>query len=223
MKEIDLYGPVKRFLEGQGYEVKGEIHECDVMAVRGSGEPLVVELKLAFSLDVLLQAVNRLSISSVVYIGIPSTCKAFRKRRRRIIKLLKMLGIGLMLILVNSKRSRVEVVLDPGEYRPRIHPKRRGQLLGEFERRRGDPMPGGSGRRRGMMTAYRQKAIQIAQYLHENGPTKASVIAHAIEETEVRSILYRNVYGWFDRLGEGVYQISPRGTTDLATWSNRTP
>ena len=220
MKEIDLYSPVKQFLEGQGYEVKGEIHECDVMAVRGSEEPLVIELKLAFSLDVLLQAVNRLSISSYVYIGIPSTCKAFRKRRRRIIKLLRMVGIGLLLILVNSKRSRVEVVLDPGEYRPRIHPKRQTKLLGEFEKRRGDPMPGGSGRRRKMMTAYRQKAIRIAQYLTDNGPTKASVIAHTLEETEIRPILYRNVYGWFDRLGEGVYQISPRGTTDLTTWND---
>jgi len=223
MKEIDLYDPVKQFLESQGYEVKGEIRECDVMAVRGDEGPVVVELKLGFSLDVLLQAVNRLSISSVVYIGIPSSCRAFRKRRRRIIKLLRMLGIGLLLILVNSKRSRVEVVLDPGEYHPRIHPKRRVQLLGEFERRRGDTMPGGSGRRRGMMTAYRQKAIRIGRYLTENGPTKASVIAHAIEESEVRPILYRNVYGWFDRLGEGVYQISPRGTTELATWNNSHP
>jgi hypothetical protein len=222
MKEIDLYDPVKRFLEGQGYEVKGEIRECDVLAVRGAEDPVVVELKLAFSLDVLLQAVNRFSISSVVYIGIPSSCRAFRKRRRRIIKLLRMLGIGLLLILVSSKRSRVEVVLDPGEYHPRIHPKRRRQLLGEFEHRRGDPIPGGSGRRQGMMTAYRQKAIRIAQYLTENGPTKASVIAKAIEEP-VRPILYRNVYGWFDRLGEGVYQISPRGTTDIATWNDSPP
>lgn len=219
MKEIDLYNPIKLFLESQGYEVKGEIHECDVMALRGSEEPLVVELKVVFSLDVILQAVNRLSISSVVYIGIPSTCKAFRKRRRRVTKLLRMLGIGLILITINSKRSRVDVVLDPVEYRPRIHSKRQTKLLGEFQKRRGDPMPGGSGRRRKMMTAYRQKAIRIAQYLSENGPTKASVIAHAIEESEVRPILYRNVYGWFDRLGEGVYQISPRGTTDLTTWN----
>ena len=209
---------MKRFLESQGYEVKGEIGECDIMAVRGTENPVVVELKLAFSLDVLLQAVNRLSISSVVYIGIPSSCRAFRKRRHRIIRLLRMLGIGL--ILLNSKRSRVEVVLDPSEYRPRIHPKRREQLLGEFERRRGDPMPGGSGRRRGMMTAYRQNAIRVAQYLSENGPSKASVIAHAIEESEVRAILYRNVYGWFDRLGEGVYQLSPRGSTELSVWAH---
>lgn len=219
MKEIDLYNPIKRFLESQGYEVKGEIGECDIMAVRGNENPVVVELKLAFSLDVLLQAVNRLSISPVVYVGIPSSCRAFRKRRHRIIKLLRMLGIGLILILVNSKRSRVEVVLDPAEYHPRISPKRRGQLLGEFDRRRGDPMPGGSASRRGMMTAYRQSAIRAAQYLAEKGPTKASVVAHTIEEPEVRTILYRNVYGWFDRLGEGVYQISPRGITDLATWT----
>src|SRR5512136_2327891 len=115
---------MKRFLESQGYEVKGEIRECDIMAVRGTEHPVVVELKLAFSLDVLLQAVNRLSISSVVYIGIPSSCRAFRKRRQRIMKLLRMLGIGLILISVNSKRSRAEVLLDPGEYHPRIHPKR---------------------------------------------------------------------------------------------------
>jgi hypothetical protein len=223
VKEIDLYNPVKLFLESQGYAVKGEIRECDVVAIRGTEDPVVVELKLAFSLDVLLQAVNRLSISSVVYIGIPSSCRAFRNRRRRIIKLMRMLGIGLMLISINSKRSRVEVVLDPGEYHPRIHSKRRRQLLGEFERRRGDPMPGGSGRRRGMMTAYRQKAIRIAHYLTENGPTKASVIAQAIEEKEVRPILYRNVYGWFDRLGEGIYQISPRGTADLTTWNDCRP
>jgi hypothetical protein len=220
VKEIDLYNPVKLFLEGQGYEVKGEIRECDIMAVRRAEDPVVVELKLAFSLDVLLQAVNRLSISSVVYVGIPSACRAFRKKRRHIIKLMRMLGIGLILVSINSKRSRVEVVLDPGEYHPRIHPKRRAQLLGEFERRRGDPMPGGSGRRRGMMTAYRQKAIRIALYLRENGPTKASVIAQAIEESEVRPILYRNVYGWFDRRGEGVYQISPRGMTELSSWAD---
>jgi hypothetical protein len=69
------------------------------------------------------------------------------------------------------------------------------------------------------MTAYRQNALRIAQYLTENGATKASVIAHAIGESEARAILYRNVYGWFDRLGGGVYQISPRGITDLATWT----
>jgi hypothetical protein len=223
VKEVDLYHPVKRFLENQGYEVKGEIRECDIMAVRGDEDPLVIELKLGFSLDVLLQAVNRLSISPVVYVGIPSSCRAFRKRRHRILKLMKMLGLGLILIVVNSKGGRVNVVLDPVEYHPRIHSKRLGHLLGEFERRKGDPTPGGSARRRGLMTAYRQKAIRIARYLRENGPTKAAIIAKAIEEEEVRAVLYQNVYGWFDRLGEGVYQISPRGMTELTSWEDCSP
>ncbi|HMK64233.1 MAG TPA: DUF2161 family putative PD-(D/E)XK-type phosphodiesterase [Thermodesulfobacteriota bacterium] len=222
MKEIDLYGPVKRFLEGQGYEVKGEIKDCDVLAVRNSEEPLVVELKLSLNLDVLLQAVNRLSISPVVYIGIPSTCKAFKNRRRRVIKLLKMLGVGLLTVVVNSKTSRVNVVLDPCEYKPRVDAKRQIRLLGEFAKRRGDTMPGGSGRRAKMLTAYRQQAIEIAQYLKDNGPTKAAIIAKALAEPDARSILYRNVYGWFDRLGEGIYGLSPRGRTELHEWNTGT-
>ena len=52
MKESDLYLPLKRFLEGQGYEVKGEVLDCDVMAVRGDEEPLLVELKLSLNLSV---------------------------------------------------------------------------------------------------------------------------------------------------------------------------
>ncbi len=46
MKESDLYHPIKRYLEAQGYEVKGEVHDCDVLAVRGDEEPVIVEIKL---------------------------------------------------------------------------------------------------------------------------------------------------------------------------------
>lgn len=84
-------------------------------------------------------------------------------------------------------------------------------------------MPGGSGRRRGMMTAYRQRALRLAQYLAEHGPTKASVLAHNLTISEARSILYRNVYGWFDRLGTGIYQLSPQGRADLPLWGGDFP
>lgn len=33
--ETALYVPVKRFLEKLGFEVKGEIHGCDVVALKG--------------------------------------------------------------------------------------------------------------------------------------------------------------------------------------------
>ena len=46
MKESELYLPVKRFLESQDYEVKGEVQDCDVLAVRDSEPPVVVEAPL---------------------------------------------------------------------------------------------------------------------------------------------------------------------------------
>ena len=50
LSEADLYEPIKRFLESQGYEVKGEVGDCDVVARRGDEAPVIVELKTRFSL-----------------------------------------------------------------------------------------------------------------------------------------------------------------------------
>ena len=55
-RETDLYPPVKAYLEGQGYAVKGEVQGCDVVALRGAEPPVIVELKQRFSLDLVLQA-----------------------------------------------------------------------------------------------------------------------------------------------------------------------
>ena len=82
----------------------------------------------------------------------------------------------------------------------------------------GYPNAGGSTARRGIMTAYRQKALAIAEYLQEHGETKAAVIARSLAEPKTRTILYNNVYGWFNRLGKGVYALSPRGETEYSKW-----
>ena len=56
--ETSLYLPVKRFLEGMGFEVKGEVCGCDVVALdRAAGADgatvgvVIGELKLAFTLE----------------------------------------------------------------------------------------------------------------------------------------------------------------------------
>jgi hypothetical protein len=218
MKESDLYFPLKTFLESQGYEVKGEVRDCDVLAVRGKEAPVVVELKLSLNLDVILQAVDRLSLTSNVYIGIPNQCKILKKRRRHITKLLKMLGLGLISVDLNPEYGSVTVLLDPCEYKPRQSKRRRERLLGEFMKRVGDPNLGGTGKRKGIMTAYRQQALAIARFLQEQGPTKASHIAKTLQVPKARDILYRNVYGWFDRVSLGVYELSPRGKQEIPLW-----
>jgi hypothetical protein len=57
ISESNLYLPVKRYLEKLGFEVKGEICGCDLVALRGDEPPIVVigELKLTFNLELLLQ------------------------------------------------------------------------------------------------------------------------------------------------------------------------
>jgi hypothetical protein len=221
MREADLYPPIKRFLESQHYEVKGEIHGCDVLAKRGEEDPVVVELKLYLKMDVILQAVDRLALTSKVYIGVPRRCGILNRRRRQIIKLLRMLGLGLLAVDPRLETGSVEVLLDPGEYRPRRSRRCQERLLGEFVRRVGDPNLGGSETRRGIMTAYRQRALAIGRFLQKSGPTKASHVAQTLREPKARAILYGNVYGWFDRESLGVYKLSPRGTQEILLWRER--
>ena len=221
MKESDLYLPLKRFLESQNYEVKGEVGDCDAMAVRGREDPVVVELKLSFNLDVVFQAVDRLLLTPKVYIGIPKQCKSLKRRRRHILKLLRMLGLGLVVIDPDLENGSVKVLLDPGEYRPRKSKHRQERLLGEFVKRVGDPNLGGTEKRKGIMTVYRQRALTIARFLQMQGPTKASHIAKTIREPKARDILYRDVYGWFDRTARGVYELSPRGKKEIPLWGEQ--
>ena len=71
MRETDLYPPIKAYLEAQGYVVKGEIGDCDLLAVRGDEEPVAVELKLTFSLALVMQGVARQRMFDDVYLAVP--------------------------------------------------------------------------------------------------------------------------------------------------------
>jgi len=219
MKESDLYLPLKQYLESQNYEVKGEVCDCDVVAIKADEPPVIVELKLVLNLDVLLQGVDRLSVSSLIYIGIPYDCKSFKKRKKLSLRLLKMLGFGLLLIDV--KRNKVEVLLDPSEYKPRKVKQKKEQLLGEFYSRVGDPNLGGMASKKGVLTSYRQKALKIALYLEKNESVKASIISKELDVPKARDIMYKNFYGWFDRVSMGVYKLSSKGKDEIKIWLSK--
>jgi hypothetical protein len=95
--ETSLYGPVKRYLETRGFTVKGEVCGCDLVAIRKGEPPVVVigELKLSFSLDLVLQAVDRMAACDEVWIAAgPAGGKRLRDPRVR--KLCRLLGFGLL-------------------------------------------------------------------------------------------------------------------------------
>lgn len=223
MRESDLYGPLKAYLQAQGYEVKGEVGDCDVTAIRADAPPVVVELKLNLNLSLLLQAVDRLALTSNVYVGVPMGCKVLGKQRKRVRKLLRMLGLGLVVIDASAGPDQgagmTAVLLDPRPYKPRQSTTRSGMLLAEFKHRAGDPTQGGADRRKGRMTAYRQQALRIAGYLEQHGPSKAATVAGALGEPKARDILYRNVYGWFEGHGAGIYSLTSRGAEEMSQWT----
>jgi hypothetical protein len=74
MLETALYPTVKRFLESAGFAVKGEVCGCDIVAIRAEAMQVrlaVVEIKLGFNLDLLLQAAGRLRIADEVWLAVP--------------------------------------------------------------------------------------------------------------------------------------------------------
>ena len=169
MKEADLYPDLKAYLEAQGYEVKAEIGACDLMARRGDEPAVVVEMKLSFSLALVMQGVARQALFDDVYLAVPVAEKGWKLRYRDIVALCRRLGLGLLAVKVGQG---VEAHLDPAPYLPRKNTARAGRLLREFERRVGDPnLAGTTGVKR--MTAYRQDALRCLAALAE-GPRKVA-------------------------------------------------
>ena len=206
-REVDLYPPLKSFFERLGYDVKGEITGCDLVAVR-NGEPhVIVELKLSFSLGLVLQGVDRLTMADRVYLAIPARAA----RRRGIRPLCRRLGLGL--ISVHEPDLDVEVLVDPGPYRPSHDRKRSTRLLGEHARRRGDPTAGGAARMP-IMTSYRQEALRVATML-ANGPASVAALREAADAPNAGRILLRDAYGWFERVRRGVYGLGDGGRAAL--------
>ncbi|MGL6210787.1 MAG: DUF2161 family putative PD-(D/E)XK-type phosphodiesterase [Paracoccaceae bacterium] len=210
MRESDLYAPVKAFLEAQGYVVKAEIGDCDVLARRGEEPPVAVELKLTFSLALVMQGVARQVLFDHVYLAVPvSSDRGWVLRYKDIIRLCRRLGLGLLAV----RPDGVEPHLDPGPYAPRKLPQRSGRLLREFDRRVGDPNTGGVTRVK-KMTAYRQDALRCALFLR-GGPAKAALVAKGSGVEKAASLMRADVYGWFERVDRGVYGLTPQGLAGL--------
>ncbi len=240
-RETELYAPVKTWLEGLGYVVKGEVGAADVVALRprggahggavGSGgaapappgylpteeEMLIIELKAGFSLKLLQQAVARQAVTDAVYVAVPrwngrAGWKAFKGN----VGLCRRLGLGVLSVRLED--GFVEVHADPVPFRPRKSKARRAALLQEFSRRAGDPNTGGSRGRR--VTAYRQDATRIAAYLAAEGATKGAEVARATGVAQATRMMADNHYGWFERVATGIYRLSEAGQAAVRRSSN---
>jgi hypothetical protein len=169
--ETALYLPVKSFLEKAGLIVKGEISGCDLVGLSDDAPPVVVvcELKLAFNLELILQAVDRAAVSDEVWIAARMSRRKGRENDKRYRDLCRRLGIGMLGVWESGEVSVLVSAVSP---MPRTNTKRRSRLVSEHRKRKGDPVVGGS-TRMPMMTAYRQQALGCASAL-EAGPRRLS-------------------------------------------------
>lgn len=213
-KEADLYGPVKAYLQRQGYDVKGEVGAADVVGRRG-GDVVVVELKLGFSLALFHQGIERLTVTDDVYVAVPAGGKT--KALRNNVKLARRLGLGVL--SVRLRDGFVEALADPGPYAAQKIKKKKKALLRAFDRLEGDPNAGGA-TRHGLVTGYRQDAVKCARFLAVHGASKASKVAEWAEVPPARQILAADHYGWFTRVERGVYALTDAGQKGLKDWGD---
>lgn len=209
LRETDLYPPVKRFLEAQGYAVKGEVGPADVVALRGDEPPVIVELKTGFSLALVHQGVDRQAVTPHVYLAVPEAAgRRGWTALRANLKLARRLGLGVL--TVRLRDGLVTVHCDPGPFRPRLLARPKERLLREFAARRGDPARGGA-TRDGLVTAYRQDALLLAAHLAGAGPCRGRDARDATGVARATAILRDNHYGWFVRVSLGVYALTEAG------------
>lgn len=210
-QESDLYAPLKRFFEQQGYTVRGEVKDCDLVA-RQENRLVVVEMKISFNLTLVLQGLRRQQVTNHVYVAIEAPGRKQRGVRwREVQQLCQRLGLGLLTVNFAVAPPLVEVVLEAeAAQAPRARRRKQAQVTTEFDGRRGDFNTGGSNRRP-LVTAYRLQVLRVVGHLHEHGSSTAGDIKAALGLSNAVAILQRNYYGWFARVERGVYALTPSG------------
>lgn len=200
LRERDLYGPVRDYLENLGYQVKGEVKGCDVAALR-DGELIVVELKRGFTLELVYQALDRQRVADGVYVAVPLPKRGYMSPQVRDMQsLCRRLELGLIFVGFTSRGlPQIDVAVHPKEASaPRRDEKRRLAVIREHEARTGSVNTGGVSRKK-ILTAYKEQALLTARLLQENGPLRAEDVKKLGGPPNAGTILGRNVLGWFDR------------------------
>lgn len=218
LQESDLYKPIQNHFVKEGYQVYGEVKDCDMAIVKGE-ELIIIELKLNLSVDLLIQATKRQRLSELVYIAIPKPKHNRRSKRwTDICHLVRRLELGLILVSFSGNSKKTEVIFQPSPFnRKRTigkNKRKRQIVLEEINGRSTDFNIGGTNRTQ-IMTAYRENCIQIACYLEQSGQVSPKALIEMGTGKKTPSILTKNYYGWFDRVKRGVYVLSEKGKREL--------
>ncbi|MDY0294473.1 MAG: DUF2161 family putative PD-(D/E)XK-type phosphodiesterase [Acholeplasmataceae bacterium] len=214
MKETDLFKPVRKLFMDLGYDVQGEILAADVFAVKEK-EVVIVELKLAMTLKLIYQAIERQKVTPNVFIAAPkSAIKSHQKNNPQFLLLLKKLGIG----LIEVSQNIAHIVLEPNmsDMHHKISSGKKAHMMKEFNGRDQYQTLGGTNGKK--MTVYREKVVEIAKALFDLKEAPLQLIKDYTRIEKAAQILRNNYDGWFYKNEKGLYQLSPLGEQEIANF-----
>lgn len=214
LKETDLYVPVKTYFEARGFLVRSEVRDIDVVAVK---ENLLVgiELKKGLTIELLTQGALRQKTCDLVYLAVPKPKRVVKNRGfTNLLYVLRRLELGLLYVDV-EKGEAVEV-LEPSFYDlhkgKRSSLKEKVRILKETEKRSVDGNKGGS-RGKKLLTAYREDALRAAALIQ----VKGHISPKDLKERGLKgTLLSKNYYQWFEKVGHGKYVLKSIDAVDKA-------
>ncbi len=203
--ETDLYKPVKKYFENFGYKVDAEVRDCDLTAVKDD-IIIVAELKKSFNITLLYQLIDRKKYTPYVYAVIPRPKSLRNKEHRSRVRLLNYLGIGLIVVAASTKR--VDVLVEP-KINELFKSRYKNNIKKEIGGRHTDFNIGGCARRK-IVTAHRESVIAALCYIEKYGIIKTREC-----KDNIKYVLQKNHYGWFERVSKGVYTMNDAGRKAL--------
>lgn len=219
MKETELFIPVKELLLSQGFDVKGEIKDIDVLAYH-KDMMIGVELKTKISLKLIYQAIDRQKVLDQVYIAVPkSAIYQSKSLYRNFTHLLKRLEVGLIVVDHETAEVIIEAVpFDRNKSRSR-YKKRLQNIEQEFKLRKNKQNIGGT--RGKKITRYKELVIDIGSYLMKHQQASPKAIKESTGIEKAASILQKNYDGYFERVDRGIYQLTEKGKIEISSLKNQ--
>lgn len=203
--ETQLYEPVKKYFEGLGYKIDAEVRGCDLTAVK-EDIVIVAELKRSFNITLVYQLMDRKKYTPYVYAVIPRPKSLRNKEHRSRVRLLNYLGIGL--IIVSPSTKRVDILVKP-KINDLFRARYKQYIKKEINNRHTDFNIGGSNRKK-IVTAHRESVIAALCYIEKYGTIKTRDC-----RDNIKYVLQKNHYKWFERVSKGVYTMNEAGKRAL--------
>lgn len=215
--ETDLFPPIKAYLQGQGYSVHSEVRGADLVA-KNEDHWIAVELKTKMSLKLLYQGVSLQESMDSVYLAVAlEGSQAVIPNYKDLRKTLLRLGLGLLAVRFLRGKSRVEVLIHPGEEKKRSRPSKKRGMIREIDGRYAELNLAGETSSVEKFTAYKQQCLLIAwalKHAPQEGLSPKDLRDQGLPN-RCGNLLGQNLYGWYQRISRGRYALSSAGSLIL--------